>query len=193
MRSTYSRALPSTTAGSDVVWGGLGRPQPDFSMTDTNTLPYRPCVGLMLLNADGHIFVGQRIDSPGDAWQMPQGGIDDGETPQDAALRELSEETGIASSEVELIRASRNWLRYDLPANLVSRLWGGRYRGQEQRWFALRFLGDDAGINLQTAEPEFRAWAWSSPDDLLDMVVPFKRDTYKQVFEDFSDLLRSDK
>ncbi|MEM1383376.1 MAG: RNA pyrophosphohydrolase [Pseudomonadota bacterium] len=152
-------------------------------------LPYRPCVGLMVLNQAGEIFAGQRLDSPYDAWQMPQGGIDEGETPQDAALRELTEETGIDPDRIELLRESAQWLRYDLPNQLVGQIWKGKFRGQSQRWFALRFLGDDAEIQIETAEPEFRRWAWMSPSVLIDSIVPFKRDTYSAVFEEFRDIL----
>ncbi len=158
-----------------------------------DALPYRPCVGLMILDRAGRIFAGQRIDGQRidgmyDAWQMPQGGIDAGETPRQAALRELTEETGIAPGRVEIIRESLEWLPYDLPRHLVPKLWGGRFRGQKQRWFALRFLGADAEVNIATAEPEFRVWAWMAHDELIRRIVPFKRDTYARVFEEFADL-----
>ncbi len=159
---------------------------------DTSTLdalPYRPCVGLMLLNRDGRIFAGQRLDNPGDAWQMPQGGIDKGESPRDAALRELREETGIEPATVEILRESAYWHRYDLPAGLVGRIWKGRYRGQKQRWFALRYSGSDLDIDIETDHQEFRAWAWMSHDELVHKIVPFKRDTYTQVFDEFLDLI----
>ena len=154
-----------------------------------DALPYRPCVGLMLLNREGKIFAGQRVDNPNDAWQMPQGGIDEGESPADAALRELREETGIHPSAVELLRESDYWHRYDLPAGLVRRLWSGRFRGQAQRWFAMRYTGPDEGIDIQTEEPEFRAWSWMAHDELIRKIVPFKRDTYTQVFDEFLDLI----
>ncbi|MEM9146403.1 MAG: RNA pyrophosphohydrolase [Pseudomonadota bacterium] len=156
---------------------------------DISALPYRPCVGLMLLNQAGHIFAGQRIDNPGPAWQMPQGGIDPGETPAEAALRELGEETGVPADQVEILRESTQWLRYELPPALVRKLWKGRFRGQEQRWFALRFTGPDTLIRIDGPDPEFSRWAWMPPDQLIERIVPFKRDTYSAVFEEFRDLL----
>ena len=162
-----------------------------MSLTDSqiDALPYRPCVGVMLLNRAGLIFAGQRVDNPADAWQMPQGGIDPGESPRAAALRELCEEVGIDAGQVEVLRESTVWLPYDLPRTLVPRLWQGRFRGQTQRWFAMRFLGPDDAIDIQTDEPEFRAWAWMRHDDLAAKIVPFKRDIYARVFEEFADLI----
>jgi putative (di)nucleoside polyphosphate hydrolase len=162
-----------------------------MSLTDSQieALPYRPCVGVMLLNRDGLIFAGQRVDNPADAWQMPQGGIDPGESPREAALRELCEEVGIGADQVEVLRESAVWLPYELPRTLVPRLWKGQFRGQTQRWFAMRFVGRDDAINIQTDEPEFRAWAWMRHDDLAAKIVPFKRDTYAQVFDEFADLI----
>ena len=121
-------------------------------------LPYRPGVGIFLLNAVGEVFVAQRIDTRQEAWQMPQGGIDDGETPRQAALREMAEEIG--TNKAEILAESRHWLSYDLPPELVSKVWKGRYRGQKQKWFALRFLGEDSDIDLATPEPEFLSWRW---------------------------------
>ncbi len=152
-------------------------------------LPYRPCVGVMLLNSDGLVFAGQRIDNPDDAWQMPQGGIDKGEAAENAALRELAEETGVGRNHVALLRESARWLDYDLPPELAGRIWKGRYRGQTQRWFAFRFLGTDADVDIETEEPEFRAWTWMRHDALIERIVPFKRDTYASVFSEFADLL----
>lgn len=154
-----------------------------------STLPYRPCVGIVLINSDGLIFAGQRIDNPGPAWQMPQGGIDKGESPRSAALRELGEETGVTPQHVEILRESSDWHRYDLPADLIGKIWRGRYRGQEQRWFAMRFLGAEADIRIDTDEPEFSRWRWMDKETLLDRIVPFKRDLYAAVFDEFRDLL----
>ena len=151
-------------------------------------LPYRPCVGVMVVNKDGMVFAGRRCDTP-DAWQMPQGGIDDGETPRDAALRELEEETSIARGRVALIAESADWIAYDLPHQLVPKIWKGRFRGQKQRWFLFRFTGHDDEIDLSTAHPEFDAWQWMEPDDLIRSIVPFKRATYTKVLAEFRALI----
>ncbi len=155
----------------------------------TESLPYRPCAGILLLNADNHIFVGQRIDQTQEAWQMPQGGIDDGESPLDAAYRELGEETGLARQHVGLLGETAGWLSYDLPPELVGKLWGGKYRGQRQKWFAMRFLGQDGDIVLETETPEFRVWQWAHPQDVPQLIVPFKRDLYLDVLREFAPLL----
>lgn len=150
-------------------------------------LPYRPCVGLVVMNRHGEVFAGQRIDNPGSAWQMPQGGVDEGETPLEAALRELGEETGIAPSSVDVMGETENWIPYELPFELVPKLWKGRYRGQEQKWFLLRFKGDDSEIDIARENPEFSIWQWMAPDDLIEKIVPFKKSTYEQVFGSFAD------
>jgi putative (di)nucleoside polyphosphate hydrolase len=151
-------------------------------------LPYRPCVGVMVLNSEGKIFVGKRIDQTIESWQMPQGGIDEGEPPWQTALRELEEEIG--TRKVELLREHPEWLLYDLPPNLIGVAWEGRYRGQRLRWFAVRFTGVDADINVKTAHQEFSDWKWIAIDDLLGVAVPFKRETYAKVIAAFSDLAK---
>lgn len=153
-------------------------------------LPYRPCVGVVLIGRSGRVFGGQRIDNPGPAWQMPQGGIDAGESPAAAALRELEEETGVRPSLARLAAESPGWYPYDLPLDLVPRLWGGRYRGQSQKWFALHFLGEDDDIDIARPHPEFSRWAWMTPEALVAAAVPFKRAIYERVFADFGPLLR---
>ncbi len=152
---------------------------------EISALPYRPCVGLMVCNPTGGIFAGQRIDSNNDAWQMPQGGVEKGEDPREAALRELEEETGIPADAVEIVAETEDWLPYDLPHHLVPKLWKGRYRGQAQRWYLLRFNGDDSLININTKHPEFSRWCWLEADQLLAKIVPFKRKTYIRVIREF--------
>ena len=147
---------------------------------------YRPSAGIMLLDRRGRVFVAQRIDTPDDAWQMPQGGIDPGESPRDAALRELREELG--TGKAEIIAESARWLSYDFPPALAGKLWQGRFRGQRQKWFALRFTGEDRDINLQTADPEFSAWKWVAIDELPALIVEFKRAIYDQVVAEFRHL-----
>ncbi|HSF92907.1 MAG TPA: RNA pyrophosphohydrolase [Paracoccaceae bacterium] len=146
-------------------------------------LPYRPCVGVMLVNSAGRVFVGQRIDSPGPAWQMPQGGIDAGEEPAQAAIRELWEETGVSADDVEVVAQTDIWLPYDLPYDLVPKLWKGQYRGQEQLWFLMRLKASDDAINIATEHPEFSQWKWMDPSELIDNIVPFKRSLYARVLE----------
>ena len=146
---------------------------------------YRPGVGIMLLNGSGRVFVGRRIDMPAGlaAWQMPQGGIDDGETPRQAALRELQEEVG--TEKAEILAESQLWHRYDLPPEIARRRWKGRFRGQRQKWFAMRFTGSDADIDLATHHPEFDAWEWVEPERLPELIVPFKRRIYEAVLTEF--------
>jgi len=150
--------------------------------------PYRPCVGIMLLNRDGRVFVGNRADVDGDHWQMPQGGIDPGESPRDAALRELAEETG--TDKAEIIAESSDWLDYDLPAEFAGTAWKGRYRGQTQRWFAMRFTGDDDDIDLVRSHGEFAEWRWVEIDTLPGMVIGFKRPVYEAVVREFHPIAR---
>jgi len=149
-------------------------------------LPYRPCVGVMLLNADGHVFVGQRNDQFGDAWQMPQGGVEKGEEVQEAALRELWEETGVTHDLVEIVDQTDDWLTYDLPHDIVPKIWKGRYRGQKQIWFVMRFNGRDDQVNIATEHPEFTKWRWLEADQLVDSIVPFKREIYSAVLAAFA-------
>lgn len=151
-------------------------------------LPYRPCVGVVLRNAPGDVFVGQRIDSPAGvaAWQMPQGGIDPGETHLDAALRELTEETGIHGTSVEILAETREWLPYELPHDLVPKLWKGRFRGQSQKWVLMNFLGVDTEVDLTAHEQEFETWKWLPPDEVLEQIVPFKRQVYERVLTEFA-------
>ena len=156
---------------------------------DIARLPYRRNVGVMLVNRDGHVFVGQRLDSDVPAWQMPQGGIDKGEDPCDAALRELEEETGVPRDLVVVEAESAGWVAYDLPHDIVPKIWKGRYRGQEQKWFLMRFLGRDDQVRIDQDQPEFSAWRWLPPADLAAQIVPFKRAVYEQVLAEFADRL----
>jgi putative (di)nucleoside polyphosphate hydrolase len=149
---------------------------------------YRRNVGIMLINRDGLIFVGSRVDMPSDAWQMPQGGIDAGETPAQAAMRELHEEVG--TDKAEIVAESAGWLSYDLPPKLQRKLWRGRWRGQSQKWFAMRFTGTDRDIDIATKHPEFGAWRWVEPGQIVDLIVPFKRALYRAVLQEFAGLLR---
>jgi putative (di)nucleoside polyphosphate hydrolase len=160
-------------------------------MNDFSALPYRPCVGVMLVNDQGLVFVGKRIDNrEGDFWQMPQGGIDHGEELRAAALRELWEETGVTEQKVALIAQTREELLYDLPDELLGRLWGGRYRGQRQFWMLARFTGGDHDIILDAHNPpEFDDWKWVRPEELPDLIVPFKKRVYRAVLEEFRDLI----
>jgi putative (di)nucleoside polyphosphate hydrolase len=158
-------------------------------MTDDDDHLYRRGAGVMLLNREGKAFVGARIDNPEDAWQMPQGGIDEDEEPWPAALRELEEETGIRPELVEKIAEHPEYLRYDLPEVWQGKLWRGKYKGQTQVWFLARFLGRDEDVDLETDHPEFRAWKWVEPEKLPDLIVPFKRDLYQRLLKDFAEHL----
>ena len=157
-------------------------------MPMTQDLPYRPCVGVVLANAQGLIFTGERIDTPG-AWQMPQGGIDKGETPEQAALRELEEETGVPATLARIEAEHPDWIAYDLPDHLVGKMWKGRYKGQTQKWFLLRFTGQDGDIDITRDHREFSRWHWSTPDDVTQNIVPFKRAVYTRVIDGFRNLL----
>jgi putative (di)nucleoside polyphosphate hydrolase len=160
-------------------------------------LPYRPCVGVMLLNRKGRVFIGRRTEGPEHVdethvWQMPQGGVDADEDPWPAALRELYEETNVSS--VEKLAESKTWYSYDIPRNIVGQAWKGKYRGQTQKWFALRFTGKDSEIDVRTPagghKPEFAEWKWEKLERLPDLVVPFKREVYERVIEDFSEFAK---
>ncbi len=153
---------------------------------------YRPGVGILLINRKGEVFVARRSDIPGgDAWQMPQGGIDRGESPREAALRELKEEIGTDKAE---ILAESSWLTYDLPPEIAAReIWGGRYRGQKQKWFAMRFLGREGDIDLETPHREFDAWKWVEPERLIELIVPFKRQLYGDILAAFREYCEREK
>ena len=150
---------------------------------------YRPCVGIMLLNRENDVLVAQRLDMKSDAWQMPQGGICRGETPINAAWREMREEIG--TDKASLLAESAQWRRYDLPGDLAGRLWGGRYCGQEQKWFAFRFEGQDSDIDIATRRPEFSIWKWVAMADLPSIIVPFKRQLYRDIVAEFAHLAGS--
>ena len=151
--------------------------------------PYRPCVGIMLINDNGHIFGGQRIDNRAEAWQMPQGGIDAGEDFETACFREMREEIG--TDKADILSIHPEWLNYDIPLPLADRLWGGSYRGQSQKWVALRYTGQDSDINIATEEPEFFSWQWMSPADLIQLAVPFKRPVYEDIMTQFAQYIKA--
>jgi len=150
----------------------------------SNHLPYRPGVGVMLINKESKVFVAKRIDMTSEAWQMPQGGIDEGEEPLACALRELKEEIG--TDKAVLLKESADWYTYDLPDDIIPKIWGGKFRGQRQKWFAMRFTGEDSDINIQTEEPEFSQWQWIEMARLPDIIVPFKRKLYRALVEEFN-------
>lgn len=151
-------------------------------------LPYRPGTGVMLLNAGNDVFVGKRIDTTQEAWQMPQGGIDEGEGIEESAFRELEEEIGTGNAKV--LARTKGWLTYDLPESLIPKVWGGRYRGQKQVWFLMRFLGSDSDIDINTEHPEFRDWKWVPMEKLPKMIVPFKRPLYERLLKEFLPYLK---
>lgn len=154
-------------------------------MSHSEKLPYRPCVGVMLINAAGRIFAGQRLDNAAGAWQMPQGGIDEGEKPRAAALRELWEETGVTEDLVEALGKTKDWVTYDLPPELLGKVWGGKFRGQKQKWYLYRYLGTDEQVNIATIHPEFSAWRWIGAEEMIAGIVPFKRAVYEEVVGQF--------
>ncbi|MEA3030785.1 MAG: putative (di)nucleoside polyphosphate hydrolase [Sphingomonadales bacterium] len=150
---------------------------------------YRPAVAVMLINGRGQVWVGQRLDNALDAWQMPQGGLDPGEEELEGAYRELEEETGITRDLVEIVARAPEELLYDLPEDLIGKVWKEKWRGQRQTWFLARFLGTDEDVNIATADPEFRAWKWADPAELPAMIVPFKKKLYEQVLDAFAQWL----
>ena len=158
-------------------------------LPDRESLPYRPAAGVMLLNHEGKVFVAQRLDPTLEAWQMPQGGLDPGEAPLEGALRELEEETGIRRDLVEVLAQAPRELTYDLPEDLIGKIWKKPWRGQRQIWFLARFLGTDADVNIATADAEFRAWKWAEPSALPALIVPFKKKLYEEVVDAFRDWL----
>ena len=156
--------------------------------TNFNKLPYRSNVGIMMVNEKGYVFVGQRLDNNQNAWQMPQGGIDAGEDPETAAYRELLEETGVKKQDIRFVASSSQWLSYDLPEDLIPILWNGKFRGQKQKWFLFKFLGEDGDINIETEHPEFSKWKWISKENLLKEIVPFKKSVYENVLKEFKNI-----
>lgn len=162
-------------------------PSKVLTQAEVEALPYRLGVGLVLLNEQNKVFVAKRIDTRAEAWQMPQGGMDEGENPTETAFREMEEEIGTAKADI--IAESRDWLTYDLPADVIPKVWKGRYRGQKQKWFLLRFTGQDSDIKIDGPHPEFNEWRWGNFADLPKMIVPFKRPLYEEIVAEFSHLL----
>ncbi|MDX2257410.1 MAG: RNA pyrophosphohydrolase [Hyphomicrobiaceae bacterium] len=173
-----------------------------MALVDPTGLGYRPCVGIMLVNSAGLVWIGRRAgartandpEGAGSWWQMPQGGIDEGEDPRKAALRELAEETGIGKRHVTIIGESADWHTYDLPPELIGKVWKGRYRGQKQKWFVMRFTGPDSAVDITPPNPdhvEFDAWRWAHVDELIGLIVPFKRDVYRAVVGELGGLARA--
>ena len=158
-----------------------------MSLNKSKSLPLRLGVGVVLLNSNNKVFVGKRIDNPVNFWQMPQGGVDDNENLLYAANRELKEETGVKST--KLIKEIDNWLTYELPKNLLGKIWKGKYRGQKQKWFIMRFVGDEGEINIKTENAEFKEWKWIDINQLLNVVVRFKHDVYKTIVKELNILL----
>jgi len=152
-----------------------------------NNLPLRLGVGIVLLNSENKIFVGKRIDNPVNSWQMPQGGVDKNENLLNAAFRELREETGVKN--VKLIKEIDTWLTYDLPKNLLGKLWNGKYRGQRQKWYVMRFIGKDEEVNVKTKNAEFKEWKWIAVDQLTNVAVDFKLQIYKKISEELNMLI----
>ena len=158
-----------------------------MSLNKSKNLPLRLGVGVVLLNSNNKVFVGKRIDNPVNFWQMPQGGVDDNENLLYAANRELKEETGVES--VKFIKEIDNWLTYELPKNLLGKIWKGKYRGQKQKWFIMRFVGDEEEINIKTKNAEFLEWKWIDANQLLNVVIDFKLDVYKSIVKELNILL----
>ena len=156
-----------------------------MTQQDLEKLPYRENVGIMLVNCQNMVFVGQRLDNHQDAWQMPQGGIDPGENAEDAAFRELKEETGVIKDFAQIEAVSKDWITYDLPVELIPSLWQGRYRGQKQKWFLMRFCGSDEQVNIATSNPEFTTWKWLAISELEKNIVDFKKAVYRKVIKEF--------
>ena len=155
-----------------------------------DTRPYRANVGIVLTNSHGKVWVGSRIDMPTQHWQLPQGGVDEGEDLEKAMWRELEEETNVKKSDATIIDAHKDWLTYDLPHDLSLTFWGGQYRGQKQKWYVLRLNSDDSVININTVEPEFKDWKWVDISDIPSLIVPFKKDIYQKLVNDFSHLCK---